>query len=57
MTTKQRRASAGRSAGPLHTPGGRTYLENLQRQAPTELTQKAIEQVEQEDANRKKDDR
>lgn len=53
MTKKTAQANAQRSSSKLDTPGGRSYMENLRRLAPTELTQKAIRQVEAEDAARR----
>lgn len=55
MAKHEKRANSKRdTGGTFGTPGGQTYLENLKRLQPTELTQRAIAKVKEEDAHRDK---
>ena len=49
---KSKKAGSTRRAGTFETPGGRSYLENLQRLNPSPEIQRAVERVKQEDAAR-----
>jgi hypothetical protein len=55
--TKARKANNRHHSGTFETRGGRTYLENLQSLAPTELTKQAIEKVQKDDAARAADEK